>query len=222
MIVKIPLSLSNAYLIKGKHPILIDTGSPNDAQRLEKALYQLDVAPSDLALIIHTHAHFDHCGTTNYLKKVASKVPTLAHAADTDFLKKGYNQNIRPSCLLGYIAKPFLSRRYTPFTPDIVIDAPINLDAFGYEAMVVPTPGHTEGSISVVFKNGDAVVGDLMAGNIFAPQKADYHVFIDDKNENNRSIKRVVELGAKQFFVGHGGPFPISSVFKRLDKKCFL
>jgi flavorubredoxin len=39
MIIPIKLSLSNAFLIKGKHPILVDTGSPWDIKRLEKALY---------------------------------------------------------------------------------------------------------------------------------------------------------------------------------------
>jgi hydroxyacylglutathione hydrolase len=176
----------------------------------------------DLALVVHTHAHFDHCGTTAFLLQQQPNLPNIMHAADAPFAQNGENQMIRPNGLLGYLAKPFLNRRFAGFTPSIVVNNPISLEAFGLDAMLIPTAGHTEGSLSLIFKNGDAVVGDLLAGNVFQPQKVDYHVFIDDKNQNNASIRRVIELGGQRFFVGHGGPFTLNEVFKRLDKKCFL
>jgi glyoxylase-like metal-dependent hydrolase (beta-lactamase superfamily II) len=216
------LSLSNVFLVKGRHPVLVDTGSPGDLDRVAGFLGEHGLRPADLALIVHTHAHFDHCGNTAALLRQAPQVPTLIHAHDAPAARAGQNQVIRPAGWLGRLAKPFFNRAYAPFAPSIVIDGGISLDAFGLAAHVEPTAGHTPGSLSVVFATGPAIVGDLLAGHVLAPHRADYHVFIDDKQQNNASIRRVIDLGANRFFVGHGGPFAVEDVFRRLDKKCFL
>lgn len=61
-IVAIPLSVSNAYLIRGDRPVLVDAGSPGDEGRLVAALHQHGVNPVDLSLVVLTHGHTDHTG----------------------------------------------------------------------------------------------------------------------------------------------------------------
>jgi hydroxyacylglutathione hydrolase len=220
-ILKIPLSLSNAYLVRGDRPVLIDTGVPGEADAIQRALRQAGIGVADLSLIIHTHAHFDHCGSTSALLRVAPGLPTLMHAADAIFARQGKNQLVQPAGIMGWLAKPFLNRNFERFEPGLVVNDAISLAAFGLDASVVPTPGHTAGSLSVVFGNGSAIVGDLLAGNLLNPNKADYHLFMQDKAQNNASIRRVIGLGVSQFYVGHGGPFSVESVFGRLDRTCF-
>jgi len=52
---RIPLSISNAYLIEGAVNILVDTGSPGEGKKIIKTLAQKGVKLSDLSLILHTH-----------------------------------------------------------------------------------------------------------------------------------------------------------------------
>jgi len=53
-VVQIRLPLSNAFLIQGDRPILIDTGTPKDGDRILAALAAEGVQARDLALILHT------------------------------------------------------------------------------------------------------------------------------------------------------------------------
>jgi hydroxyacylglutathione hydrolase len=62
MIVPIRLSISNAFLVRGERPVLIDTGCPGDTDTLLRALAKEGVAVRDLSLILHTHGHRDHAG----------------------------------------------------------------------------------------------------------------------------------------------------------------
>jgi glyoxylase-like metal-dependent hydrolase (beta-lactamase superfamily II) len=54
-VVAVPLSISNAYLLLGDRPVLVDTGVPGEEARLAGALRAHGVAPQDLALIALTH-----------------------------------------------------------------------------------------------------------------------------------------------------------------------
>jgi hypothetical protein len=55
MIVPLRLSLSNAYLIKGERPVLIDTGCPGDTARLLKMLEREQVKLEDRSFSITLH-----------------------------------------------------------------------------------------------------------------------------------------------------------------------
>jgi len=48
-VVPVPLSVSNAYLLLGGRPGLVDTGVPGEEARLAGALRAHRVAPEDLA-----------------------------------------------------------------------------------------------------------------------------------------------------------------------------
>jgi glyoxylase-like metal-dependent hydrolase (beta-lactamase superfamily II) len=220
MIEKISLSLSNAYLIWAKHPILVDTGCPGESDKIIRFLAAKNLKVSDLGLIVHTHAHFDHCGSTAELLRTA-RVPTAVHQADAPFLRKGASQTIRPHRWLGHLAKPFLKRPYPAIEPDIVFQNLLSLTAFGLDADLRHTPGHTSGSSSVIFSDGNAIVGDLLMGSPFRKDKANYHIFVNDFAQNNHSLKTVLDLGATRFWVGHGGPLSAESVFRRIDCRCF-
>jgi hypothetical protein len=65
-IVPLRLSISNAYLLLGDRPVLVDTGRPGVEQRLLDSLDQHGIAPAGLALVVLTHGHTDHAGAVEF------------------------------------------------------------------------------------------------------------------------------------------------------------
>ena len=68
VLVPIPLGMVKAFLIHGDQAVLVDAGArPGDADRILSAMGRQGVEPTDLALIVITHAHADHCGALSAL-----------------------------------------------------------------------------------------------------------------------------------------------------------
>ena len=96
----------------------------------------------------------------------------------------------------------------TPFGADVLVDAPFPLaELTGIDAVVLPVPGHTSGSLIVKIA-GAAFVGDLFRGSLVGGGAAT-HLYMCDVAQNRRDIQHVVKdlaPDAATFFVGHFGP----------------
>ena len=218
---RIPLAISNAYLIKGPVNILIDTGSPGEGKKIIKALGRFGLQLSDLALILHTHGHSDHCGSTQELIG-QHPVPTALHTGDMNMALSGANGPIYTTSLFSRILRPLVDKRFLPFTPDHLTDAMTDLRLFGLNATLHHTPGHSEGSISIALDSGDIIIGDIlmggMMGGAFFPSKPGYHYFIQDREKLHRSIETVLKLRGERYWVGHGGPLKYSAIARWFEK----
>lgn len=221
MVVRIPLRISNAYLVKGQQPVLIDTGSPGEEKKIIRALDEHRYSLRDLRLIIHTHAHVDHAGSTAALAALGG-IPSLIHSRDYSNLLEGRNGRVKLHSFSGWLIRQFIMRNYPPAKADIIFEKKIDLSDFGIDAKLVHTPGHTPGSCSVVLNNGDAMVGDLIMGGLLGgylnPELPTYHYFIDDRQLVHRSIKKLLDMGVERFFPGHGGPLGRKAVERFLLK----
>lgn len=215
----IKLSISNCFLVEGSKKILVDTGSPGEGPRIVKALKSHGVDLSDISLILHTHGHSDHCGSTRELVQ-QHDIPTAVHSADAHMTEMGKNDVLRPTRTIARIIKPFVNRPYPAFKADILIDAYTDLSEFGINGNVYSTRGHTKGSISIVFDNREAIIGDLMMGGYmggaFLPNMPDYHYFANDIRAINASIRRILNTDADVFHVGHGGPLKREQIIKKI------
>jgi glyoxylase-like metal-dependent hydrolase (beta-lactamase superfamily II) len=218
MIVPIRLRISNAFLIKEARPILVDTGCPGDADALLRALAKEDVAPRDLALILHTHGHRDHAGGTHHLKQL-TRAPTAIHPADADMLREGSNRTLKPLNLTARLIRPFVDKPFPALEPDLLVDEGTDLKPFGVRGRVLCTPGHTAGSIAILLENGEALAGDLMVGGYLggaiAPHAPGYPYYAEDLATLHRSIKRLLEHSLTWVYVGHGGPLYAQDIRKR-------
>lgn len=216
----IRLSISNAYLVKGPVNMLIDTGSPGEGKKIIKALGKHGLQLSDLALILHTHGHSDHCGSTHELLQ-HHRVPTALHAGDLHMAETGRNGKVYTTNLFSRLLLPFVDKAFTPFKPDYLINEMSDLSAFGINASVIATPGHSKGSISVIFDQGDMIIGDLlmggMLGGAFFPEKPGYHYFIEDRKALHQSIEMLLARSGKRCWVGHGGPLEVSRIAEWYD-----
>jgi glyoxylase-like metal-dependent hydrolase (beta-lactamase superfamily II) len=206
---RIKLKISNCYLVRGEKNILVDTGSPGEGEKITGQLRKLGVELSDLSLILHTHGHSDHCGSTAELIGY-HRIPTAVHSHDRGMTEKGSNGIVKTRGLFAKILKPFVDLPSPPFKPDLHVDDYDDLSSFGVHGRIHHTPGHTEGSVSIELQDGGAIIGDLMMGGFiggtFLPHLPDYHYFIDDLDEVHRSIIRILKFDSDTFHVGHGGP----------------
>jgi hydroxyacylglutathione hydrolase len=163
------LKVSNAVLVLGDGPILIDSGAPGDLPVLERRLAEHRVRIDDLAAVIHTHGHADHVGTTAALAKRRAvttdcALPIVMHAGDVAMAASGKNTLLKPTSPFAYVIRLFTNPPFDPFSPTTTTSESLRLDAFGVGATVTPYPGHTPGSVVVLLDSGEAVVGDLFRG----------------------------------------------------------
>jgi len=222
-----PLGMINAFLIvNSKGCILIDTGLPDTESKVERILKKLNLTFHDIKLIVITHAHIDHAGNTATIKSLSS-APVIAHEGDLPYFKGDKKMHFCSTGWFGWLfSKTGANQKpYKNFEPDILLSARTNLDlsSYGFEGEVIPTPGHTDGSISVVLGNKNAVVGDLVSsgillGGIARTNKAKRPPFEDNPLKVSQELQSIADKGVETFFMGHGGPLPKKEVLGHIKK----
>jgi glyoxylase-like metal-dependent hydrolase (beta-lactamase superfamily II) len=217
-IIQIKLMTSNAYLVIDEQPILVDTGAAGNAERILKAMQQHGISPSDIKLILHTHAHGDHAGSTAALKQTIN-APVMTHLADEAQLQAGINGTLLNARFTSALWKPLVAHPYQGIRSDLTLRTEQRLDAFGIRGQIIFTPGHTAGSISLVLDGGEAIVGDVlmggfMGGNIAAGRPR-LHYFAQDFVALQASMQRLLALPLQTLYVGHGGPVPAAAARRR-------
>jgi hydroxyacylglutathione hydrolase len=209
-VIPIKLGVVKAFLIKGKQTIIVDTGYPGNGDKILRYLHKNFIKPEDISLIILTHGHIDHYGSAEDLKKITA-APIAIHRADAEYLKKGINYIGAPTGLFGRIVKSLFIRTEVSIAKslkaDIIIDDEVGLREFGIEGKIIHTPGHTEGSVSVILSTGEAIAGDLIMGGILFKRVPHYPLFVSNISRLRESIKKIIRLSPKVIHTSHGGPF---------------
>ena len=207
MLIRIKCAISNAYLLLGERPVLVDAGAPGDLKRILAALKAVSLEPKDLALIFLTHGHSNHVGCAAELKRRGA--PQIAlHAGDAPLARSGRNGILAAQDTLGRVLRPFMNEEFEPFDPDLVFRDGFSLEPYGVKGKVLATPGHTTGSASVVLASGEAIIGDVLRGSLLLPNKSRPHWFCNDPESNARSIVRLAREGLLRCHPGVFGSFP--------------
>jgi hydroxyacylglutathione hydrolase len=221
-IVRIPLGRVNAYFVVGEgEGILIDTGEKRNEKRILQALATLGLSPSDIRLIILTHTHYDHCGSVKSLKEMTG-AKIIVHRNEAACLREGHGgfpKGTNPMTrVISWIGRSIGKRigGYAPVEPDIIVSERLGLDEYGTEGYILPTPGHTSGSMSVIIPNRCALVGDTLF-NIF--RKSLFPPFADDQEELLKSWAKLIDTGSRTFYPGHGSPFEVEKFRQSLERE---
>jgi len=211
----------NWYLIEQEGRLtLIDAGFPGHYRVFEKALQTLGKTSRDVEAIVLTHAHADHTGFAEKIRK-ESGAPVFVHTADA---KMAHSPLQLP--WFGLLSNAW--RRYTAtmlgvatlngvFTMPIVKRVQTLL---GGERLDIPgkprilhTPGHTKGEIALLFEGSNALIsGDtivtrnLLTGAQGQPQLTS-PILSQNYQESIRSLDLLKELGNLTLLPGHGAPW---------------
>jgi hydroxyacylglutathione hydrolase len=218
-----PFNMVNAYLLKlAKGVVVVDTGTPGSERKIERLLGKNGLTFNDVKLIVVTHAHTDHAGGAARLRTL-TKAPILAHEDDADFYSRKEPMTFCPTSAVGklFYKTPVPHEPYEGFVPDIMMrnGDTFDLGEYGVEGQVRHTGGHTPGSIAVELSSQDALVGDLVASGILIggmgfTGRAIRPPFEDDPHQVARELERMVQGGAKRFYMGHGGPLEAREVMR--------
>lgn len=202
------LGFSDAFIVRDKGTILVDTGINILPEKYLELFAQLGVKPDEIGLIIISHGHADHYGNAHVLKKLTG-APILCHKCAVNALRTGCDGEIIPRNELGEsvfkLIKNNLPKAAKTVEPDIVIDETFDLTPYGVNGKIIHTPGHSDCSISVILESGQAIVGDIMVRSPFNAKPC-LAYFACDEEALMLSVSKLLQE-AHTFYGGHGGPF---------------
>jgi glyoxylase-like metal-dependent hydrolase (beta-lactamase superfamily II) len=214
-ITKILSGRSNVFLVLYKNKtLLVDTSPKQFRLKLNKRLKQLNT--DTLNYLVLTHAHFDHAGNAKFIKD-NFKAQLIIHKKEAALLKAGKNASIQGTVpftkllIAVFMKNPQHWFTYPACKADILIDSYFDLNQLGIPGYIISTPGHTEGSISIIIDNEIALIGDTLFGifknSIFPPFATNISAF-------HESWKKLNKTSCDWFLPSHGKP-----VFKTCLKK---
>jgi hydroxyacylglutathione hydrolase len=103
---------------------------------------------------------------------------------------------------------------------DILIAKELRLEQIGIDlgGTIIETPGHSIDSISILFDDGDCIVGDAAANFLqFAGTKYCV-IYICDIDEYYKSWGKIISKNAKQILPAHGKAFLVEELKKNIGK----
>lgn len=214
-----PIRLGSVYafLLTGGTAALVDTGNPGSDEKILQMMARLGLHPHDLKLIVLTHGHSDHFGSSAALREKTGAQVAI-HARDAGALRTGENPAFAPTNTPGRLFGLFLSktvRGFAPFEPDIVFSGETPLSPYGIDGTILCTPGHTEGSVSVLLGGGDMLVGDAVMGGMLGKGKPRFPMYAENVQSAKESIARILEISPTRVYTGHGGPFSTTELRAR-------
>ena len=194
---------SNTYLIIGKKNILIDPGTPNTFELLKD---EINSITKDIDFIINTHCHYDHAGS-DYLYEEYFNAPVIIHDSEVEDLKNNTNTTV----------SALFNKRLNPPKEIIPISEILDeLKKYGVE--VVETPGHTKGSVSLIYKE-HLITGDTLFA--YGVGRWDFPTgnLIDLRDSVSKLERIAYERNIIDILPGHGEKGNLSAF---LNAKLFL
>ncbi|MHA1116507.1 MAG: MBL fold metallo-hydrolase, partial [Candidatus Heimdallarchaeaceae archaeon] len=213
---RIKLGYVNSFLIKeNNNCILVDTGMPKSHKKIVHFLQKNSIQPENIKLIIITHAHIDHIGSVKEIKEITG-AEVLMHKIEAELVEKG---DTPEAVLTNKLLKKIFSstkREIAPFSVDIKVSDEFSLKEYGFDAKIIHTLGHTDGSISLIFKQKHAFVGDIVMKFPLLSGRSYFPIVANEKEKIYESWKKLIDLGVEWLYPSHGKIFPIRLLEKEM------
>jgi ribonuclease/clavin/mitogillin len=185
-IVNVGYRSTNFWVVSaGTSRLLVDLGYPNTMGLMRSNLERMGVPLTELRYGLATHYHYDHAGLAQDFKKLGVPLIVLTPQVEAIPLMKPY-------------MKP--TDHYTDITThdNVTIDFAESralLARVGMAGEILPTPGHSDDSVSLVLDDGSAFVGDLTPPRFIGEEQA---------TVTTASWRLLQARGATRVYPGHG------------------
>ena len=184
---------SNVYVIPGKVPTIIDTGTGLHAEQVIETIQSIIPFPK-IQQILLTHEHYDHVGgVEDFVRRSIGHAKVCAHRDIVQKLREG---------------KSAFAEMLGGKMPRIIVDEPLKdgteLTIGNERYQVLFTPGHSVGSLCIYGRqnqflfSGDTIFANGGFGRYDFPG-GDYLTLL-------HSITRLAQLKVACLYPGHG-PF---------------
>lgn len=181
---------TNYYLVGPTNArLLVDIGWSNTLPKFLAVLKRFDIPLKTIRYLLATHYHPDHAGLAQELKQQGIGLIVLESQHEAiPLLKK--------------VMKPV--NRYVDITHDDNIpltfaDSRRFLASIGIAGEIIPTPGHSDDSVTLILDEGAAFTGDLTAP-----------MFVDETQTTARnSWQTIAAHNVKMIYPGHGPIHPL-------------
>lgn len=180
---------SNVVLVDGTDPVLVDTGTGENQDRLFAKISTV-VKDRKVAKIVLSHRHYDHVGGADWMStSLGAKL--FAHPKDADALRKGDGWQTL-SLMFG---APGVALNVVDLREGTM------LSTGAHDMIVLHTPGHTEGSICLFEESS----GILISGDtVFADGVGRWDLPSGDPEALKRSLTMLSKLKVTDLYPGHG------------------
>ena len=138
--------------------VLIDTAFAQATYLLTESIRSIGIDPAEIAMIIHSHGHVDHCGATRRLKELSGAETALGEQ-DVETVEKG-----TPLTCAEYL---YGFPEFEPFEVDRPLKHGDVIDLADVAVHCHHTPGHTAGVITYTFElevDGKQVTAGMFGG----------------------------------------------------------
>ena len=122
--------------------VIIDSAFPQTVYQILENIRLLGFEPSNIKAIIHTHAHYDHCGGTKAIKELTG-AKTYLGSNDITIIEKEHHKT-----LADYYGMVF----YEQFAIDYPITDNQKIEYGNTVIKCVSAPGHTCGTMAFFFE----------------------------------------------------------------------
>ena len=197
------------HLVRGESPALIDCGTQTSAATVRDGLAEAGVGPDDLAWLVLTHVHLDHCGAAGDLARAFPSATVVVHP-------RGARHLVDPSRLVA--GTHALFGRLSPsiggleaIAEDRIVEA-----GDGHEIPIGPgrslravwAPGHARHHMALLDQGegilfaGDAVGVQMGGGELYPTIPPPEY----DVDAGLATLDVLEGLGPTRMYVSHFGP----------------
>jgi glyoxylase-like metal-dependent hydrolase (beta-lactamase superfamily II) len=164
--------------------LLVDCGWPGTMGKLKAQMRRKGMTTADVPCLLITHFHPDHAGLTQELRNEGMRLLLMdlqyPHVGELKKHIKASYGYVEIEVNGSLILRPEQSRDF--------------LSEVGINGEIIPTPGHSPDSVSLVLDEGMAFTGDLTHPLLLT----------DDDVACKDSWKRIYALGAIVIYPAHG------------------
>ncbi len=209
---------NSVLLLNGTRSVLIDTGVSGYFHQLETLFGQYNLKPGHIKLIVLTHTHNDHTGNLNELAKLTG-AKVVVHKNEFGNLQNGFTPiprglSFRTRTISNF--GKFIYSKYAspkPFLADLINNGEFSLTDFGIDGKIISTPGHTNGSQSVLLGkrliSGDTFI-NMKNGTIFPH-------FANNPKTLIKTWQYLIGLGIEEIYPGHGPKMAVEQVMPEFE-----